>query len=609
MRKSNRFLSRLTGTLAALTLVVGLAPAAVFAADGDASITITEPAWSDTSKDWAGTQANAYLVLDQVNDAETVPAKKLYSVTNDFDTFFNIDTIDGNSSIDEVFGTVGTGGTVYLQFDGTDLSAGTTQPASGEYITFSDDNAKALDKTYGEADLVSRILGDEGAGGSDAGVFYSWIEKYIEKNSDSITTPYTATAGASVGSQGSVTISGLKEGYYAVDFKNVPSGLSLKQGVMIATTGTTPAEMNLKAEDLPFEKQISEKDAEQWLDELTAETGDVLDYKLTAQVPTLTDYDNLTEFTMSDTLEKQEFDPASVQIAIDNTVATRGTGTDSNKFYIGQTLLATLTPVSYADEKSSFTLTFEPSALEAYEGETVTVTYSARLTTDAVKVNVNNAELVWSNNGSDSSLTDSTEVYTYGIELTKTFSDATVSADEIGEVTFQLYRVNQQTQAEEPLYFTGSAGSYILVSDSDGTGSVTKDLKLDTSSRKLTVVGLDDDETYILKETDTADGYNLIDENVTIDLEAQADPYPMLLDEDTTSVKLGSSDLPVDFVNNTEPAETAIASVAFELYNQKGFTLPKTGDVGTWALTVSGILLIASGVVLVVVSRRKKSSK
>lgn len=602
MRKSNRLLSRLTGMLAALTLVVGLMPATALAADREASITITEPVWSDTSKDWAGTQANAYLVLDQVNDRETDPAKKLYSVTTGFDTFFNIDTDAGNSSIDEVFGTAGT---VYLQFDGTDLSAGTTQPASGEYITFSGDNAKALDKTYGEADLVSRIVGDEGVGVSDAGVFYSWIEKYIERYN--ITTPHTATADASVGSQGSVTISGLVEGYYAVDFKNVPSGLSIKQGVMIATTGTTSAEMNLKAENLPFEKKISEKDVDQWFDELTAETGDVLDYKLTAQVPTLTDYDNLTKFTMSDTLAKQEFDPASVQIAIDNTVATRGTGNDENMFYIGQTLLATLNPVSYADEKSSFTLTFEPSALEAYEGETVTVTYSARLTTDAVKVNVNDAELVWSNNGSDSSLTDSTEVYTYGIELTKTFSDATVSADEIGKVTFQLYRVNGQD--EELLYFTGSAGSYILVSDSNGTGNVTANLKLDTTSRKLTVVGLDDDETYILKETATADGYNQIDENVTIDLEAQADPNAMLLEEDATSVKLGSINLTVSFVNNTDTTGTAIASVAFELYNQKGFSLPKTGDAGTWALTVSGILLIASGVGLVVVSRRKKSSK
>lgn len=605
MKKNNRFLSRLTGTLAALTLVVGLVPATVLAADGSASITITEPAWSDSSKDWAGTEANAYLVLDQVNDTETDSAKKLYSVTDNFNAFFNIDTDDNNSSIDEIFGTVGTDGTVYLWFDGNDLSAGTTQPASGEYITFSGDNAKALDKTYGEADLVSRIVGDEGVGGSDAGVFYSWIEKYIEANN--ITTPHTATAGTSVGTKGSVTITNLIEGYYAIDFKSVPSGLSLKQGVMIATTGDISAQMNLKAEDLPFEKKISEKDADQWLDELTAETGDVLDYRLTAKVPTLTDYDNLTEFTMSDTLEKQEFDPASVQIAIDNTVATRGTGADSNKFYIGQTPLATLNPVGYTNEKSSFTLTFEPSALEAYEGETVTVTYSARLTTDAVKVNVNDAELVWSNNGSDSSLTDSTEVYTYGIELTKTFSDATVSADEIDDVTFQLYRVNGQN--EELLYFTGSAGSYILVSDSNGTGNVTAELKLNTTSRKLTVVGLDDDETYILKETNTANGYNLIDENVTIDLEAQLDPNAMLLDERKTSVKLGSRNLTVSFVNNTDTTETAIASVAFELYNQKGFSLPKTGDAGTWALTVNGILLIASGVVLLVVSRRKKSSK
>ena len=602
MRKSNRLLSRLTGMLAALTLVVGLMPATAFAADGGASITINEPAWSETSKDWAGTQANAYLVLDQVNDSETDVSKKVYKVTGEFDGFFNIDTDRNNGTVEEMFGN---GEAVYLWFDGTDLSAGKTQPASGEYITFSGDNAKALDKKYGEADLVSRIAGDEGVGGSNAGVFYSWIEKYIERHN--ITTPHTATADASVGSQGFVTITNLKEGYYAVDFKNVPSGLSLKQGVMIATTGNTPTVMNLKAEDLPFEKKISEKDANEWFDELTAETGDVLDYKLTAQVPTLTDYDNLTKFTMNDTLEKQAFDPASVEIAIDDAAITRGTDDNSDKFYIGKTHLATLTTVSYADGESSFTLTFVPSALEAYEGETVTVTYSARLTTAAVKVNVNDAELVWSNNGSDSSLTDSTEVYTYGIELTKTFSDATVSADEIGKVTFRLYRVNGQN--EERLYFTGSAGRYILVSDSAGTDGNVTDLKLDTTSRKLTVVGLDDDETYILKETATADGYNKIDENVTIDLEAQADPYAMLLDEGKTSVKLGSNSLTVSFVNNTDTTGTAIASVAFELHNQKGFSLPKTGDAGTWALTVSGILLIASGVGLVVVSRRKKSSK
>lgn len=601
MRKSNRFLSRFTGAFAALTLVVGLVPATAFAADGDASITITEPDWS---KDWAGTQANAYLVLDQVDDRETDPAKKLYSVTNDFDAFFNIDKDAGNSSIDEVFGAAGAAGTVYLQFDGTDLSAGTTQPASGEYITFSGDDAKALDKTYGEADLVSRIAGDSGAGGSNAGVFYSWIEKYIEKNN--ITTSLTATAGASVGTRGTMTISDLDEGYYAIDFKSVPSGLSLKQGVMIATTGDIPAQMNLKAEDLPFEKKISEKDADQWLDELTAETGDVLDYRLTAKVPTLTDYDNLTEFTMSDTLEKQEFDSASVEIAINGATITRGTDDDSNKFYIGQTLLATLNSDGYANNESSFTLTFEPSTLEAYEGETVTVTYSARLTTDAVKINVNDAKLEWNNNGSESVLTDSTKVYTYGIELTKTFSDATVSAGEIGAVTFQLYRVNGQD--EELLYFTGSAGNYILVSDSNGTGNVT-DLKLDTTNRKLTVVGLDDDETYILKETNTADGYNLIDEDVTIDLEAQADPNAMLLDKDKTSVKLGSNKLTVSFVNNTNTTETAIASVAFELYNQKGFTLPKTGGTGTWALTMGGILLIAAAGGMLVVSRRKNSSR
>ncbi len=599
MRKHNRFLSRLVGTLVALTLVVGLVPATAFAADGDASITIKEPVWTDASEDWAGTKANAYLVLDQINDSETDVSKKVYKVTGEFDGFFNIDTDRKNGTVEEMFGN---GEAVYLWFDGTKLVAGMTRPASGEYITFSGDNAKALDKTYGEADLISRITGDKGVGGSDAGVFYSWLEKYIE--AERITTSYTATADASVGTQGSVIISGLDEGYYAVDFKNVPSGLSIKQGVMIATTGTTSAEMNLKAENLPFEKEISEKDKNQWFDELTAETGDVLDYKLTAQIPTLTDYDNLTKFTMSDTLNRQELDAENVEIAIEGVNIRRDA---DNRFYVGDTLIATLAPVGYAGEKSSFVLTFEPSALEAYEGETVTVTYSARLTTDAVKVNVNDAELVWSNNGSDSSLTDSTRVYTYGVELTKTFSDVNVSADEIDDVVFRMYRGNGQNK--ELLYFTGSAGRYTLVSGSDGTDGAAADLKLDTDSRKLTIIGLDDDETYILKEIKTADGYNLIDDDITIDLEAQIGPNGMLLDETATKVKLGNTDLTVEFVNNTDTTDTAIASVAFELYNQRGFSLPKTGDTGTWVLTVCGILLIASGVALVVISRKIKSSK
>ena len=62
MRKHNRFLSRFVGMLVVLTLVVGLVPATAFAADGDASITIKEPVWTDASEDWAGTKANAYLV-------------------------------------------------------------------------------------------------------------------------------------------------------------------------------------------------------------------------------------------------------------------------------------------------------------------------------------------------------------------------------------------------------------------------------------------------------------------------------------------------------------------------------------------------------------------
>lgn len=596
MTSRKRWGGGLFAAIVAIVMAFAMLPGAALAA-GNATITINK---SGVENDWAGLTVNAYKVFDEVTPAG---GNTLYTVDQDFKDFFNINGIRDSFNGQE--------DALYLYYDASGNMLKTI--ASSVEGGFRLSSRAALDATYPEADLMSRITGGDYPTG-EAATFYTWLEKYITaKNDLAVLIVEDGSASAETGNN-SMTISSLEDGYYALVFSNVPSGINVKQGILVKTNATSSATVTLKAEDIPFQKQVVDytEDLEnpglQWSNTESGQIGDKKTYMIENTVPTLADYSSVTEFSFTDTLDNQKLLGApqvfinDAGTTVDAVEVTYNEGTQTYTIPGAQggstVTIASLTTMTDYDEVTNtgtFKIEFVPSVISQYQGKDVVVYYHAQITEDAAKVNGNEATLVFDRDPDKTTLTDSTEVYTYGIKIQKKFSDGTT---DYSAVKFQLFAADGST----PIKLTGSDGVYNVAADQ--TGATAQDLSL-ASDGTLTITGLDDDVDYTLKETDTASGYNTVGD-IVIDLAAQDDPNGKLLDEATTKITVGGTEATLSFVNNASPDDdAAIAIATFDVLNQKGFTLPTTGGAGTWALTIGGIVLVGAAATMLVVSRKK----
>lgn len=386
----------------------------------------------------------------------------------------------------------------------------------------------------------------------------------------------------------------------------------------------------------------------------TASEGDILDYILVSKLPHITsEATYLTKYTFVDKLSEGLTYNKDVQIAF----YTNGEDAAANNTTKAETIWSLNDngfATEYVDVKSSttkgtgetqLTVSFTDAGLKLlntqYSDYYIVVYYTVTVNSNATAVlgddgNPNDVVLTWerTSEGYYDTLEDRCYVYTFGIDLTKTFSD---NAGDPTKVQFVLYN-----QEDDYYVIAGSAGT-----TEDGkkvyyvTGKTTDKNQATVFSPdangSMVVNGLEAD-TYQLTEIATDGGYSILKDQIVIRINSaereispavaghvgltatQADAADHTAGRTTGKVAmlvgdLSKSSATVDSVaadmsnyivktQKLTPCDSENALVNIGITNSKSFLLPVTGGSGLYAITILGVLAVAVGCYCVVRKRK-----
>lgn len=327
--------------------------------------------------------------------------------------------------------------------------------------------------------------------------------------------------------------------------------------------------------------------------------GDYIRFRLAVQPPRLSSGDTLDHFVVED-VRSEGLRLEKLESVTDTLGQTYVEGTDYTR-----------TEETVADG-TRMLLTFTQQGLQKLErlgqaAGTLTVTYTAQVTEDAVTAGITNSARIdykvdyapdrdnppppddpppEDDDDEYHSDWDVARSYTFGVHMTKYLGEEGNLAPE-GSVTFALYREKDGQKQAVPLSRSGDAyqvalqGSNELSVSADGT---------------FTILGLGEG-TYYLRELSTAEGYALPNEDIALTLagERSAGEYTGRLD---------AAQCTVDGQQGNASVQDGILYLS--VINPRTFYIPNTGGAGSWMFTAGGLLIIAGGVVYLAVSRKKK---
>ena len=392
----------------------------------------------------------------------------------------------------------------------------------------------------------------------------------------------------------------------------------------------------------------------------TASDGDVIDYQLISTLPSITSESTyLTCYTFVDTLSKglsynkndvvlEFFTDAACTDKIaswseaDGKFSVSYNTTTENE----SVMTIEMTAAGLAEINTSKAVYTEAGMVNSgYSDCTLRITYAAIVNSDASVVygdagNPNEVVLTWKRTSSDfyDTLVDDAHVYTYGLELTKLFSDG---KGDFSKVEFILHNDTDDYFVKAEL--NEAQGIYYVVDHVEAEADATHFIPMsaDPNKGKIVVKGLEDD-TYTITEVRTDNGYTLLKDDIEVvisqtettkicDIYAsdvlgliQNDPRYATIIHDTGDLKnmpqrhlehhllTASATVDGNAVTMLTDNGSANAEAPLRVVNTRGFDLPRTGDNGTKMLTIAGTLLIlcAGGcVVILIASKRKKNAK
>lgn len=405
----------------------------------------------------------------------------------------------------------------------------------------------------------------------------------------------------------------------------------------------------------------------------TASEGDVLDFVVVTKLPTITsEATYLTQYNFKDTLSAGLTYNKDAKVFL-----SRDYDASQNTFGDMLDLTAVLTDdaFTYSDlENGTSTLDVDTSnALEtinttnansATAYQYLVLSYSATVNSDADVVlgdkgNPNDVSLTWERTSEDytNTIEDRTYVYSYGLDLTKLFSD---NAGDYSKVQFLLYNKTDgyyvvadtnDDSTNENIYYVGGEGDVANTKLGKTTSRDKATVFSPNATGKINIKGLEGDE-YELIEIATDDGYKLLADSITIKIdpatreirssvsgyvgndsvaahthtddckdESGAIVCGNAATEEANGRTIGktamfvgdvvSATADVDAVTTQMGSDVAHtsdnANVALEITNTKTFFFPATGGNGTIFFTLAGGAVALAGIVLV--SKRKKNEE
>ena len=317
-----------------------------------------------------------------------------------------------------------------------------------------------------------------------------------------------------------------------------------------------------------------------------AAIGDEVQYEITATVPA-----NGTEFAIVDKIHGLDY--ITDEEAYPLTVT------------IGDTTLAKDTDytIDTMTTDGQMTITFTDTFLQnkAYFGKTVSIKYYARVTEEAYigTGNTNSAEIDYGND-SNVTINNKPAVYTYGLQLEK--YDADNSSTKLENVQFEL-RKKYVGESSNPDI---KEGELVEGEQFGDNGENTNDgIYVTDKNGLLNIKGLAAG-TYYLKEIKTQDGYTLLANPIKIEILNNGEEETVGDDKIVASVEKPIIKINDEVTTDKFNQDANNIYFKFEVSNQKGFSLPETGGMGTYLFTIGGIVIMA-GAAFALIAMKKRA--
>ena len=241
----------------------------------------------------------------------------------------------------------------------------------------------------------------------------------------------------------------------------------------------------------------------------------------------------------------------------------------------------TVVTQSALDDDCTFHINIAPTD---YVGQTLVFQYSAKLLETAAADHefVNKEFLTYSEYKTTEK---DVPVMTYDFGLTKTF-EGSGEKDSNLTANFKLYDADNYTELKagktaNAMKFKTDGTRYHVSTELDATANITA-----VDDTELNVRGLGAG-TYYLVETATANGYNVLDHEITITVTETKDEHG--------KVNGGH----VQIINDRAESTDKVT-----VNNVKGLLLPSTGGMGTVAFAVVGLIVMAGAAITLIIKKR-----